>query len=38
MSQHHRRIQFVSDNLVRQVADGRKTASVVGLFGLFYKS
>ncbi len=28
-SQVHRRIQFVSDGLVQQIVEGRKTASVV---------
>lgn len=31
MISEHRKIQFVSDALVRQVVEGRKTASVVAL-------
>ena len=31
MSTEHRRIQFVSDNLVEQIVAGEKTASVVAL-------
>ena len=35
MQRENRRIQFVSDHLIEQIVDGRKTASVVNLEEVF---